>query len=102
MRAGIPADISKVKVRLLDFGVTFFFQLGIHNIAALGFGLARYRKTEFLEFPIFDERAVIRGVVLVPVTVLFLLGGFGLVDFKGAAQVQLVQIFVMRTRISTF
>ena len=70
---------------LLYLGITFFLEFGIHKIAALGFGLARDRETIFLEFPFFNKRTVIRGVVFILIAVLFLLCRFGFVDFKSAA-----------------
>ena len=39
---------------LLYFGVTFFFEFGINQIRAPGFGLSRYRKAIILEIAGFD------------------------------------------------
>jgi hypothetical protein len=87
---------------LLYLGITLFLKFGINQIAALGFGLARYCETVGLEFAVLDKRTVIRGVVFILIAVLFLICRFGLVDFKRAAQIQLIQIFMLHTGVGFF
>ena len=87
---------------LLYPGIALFLKFRVHQVATPGFGLGRDRKTVFLEFPVFNQRAVIRRVVFILVSVLSLLCGFGFVDFKSPAQIQLVQIFVFYTGVARF
>jgi hypothetical protein len=87
---------------LLYFGITLFLEFGIDQIPASGFGLGRDCKTVVLEFPVFNERAIVCGVIFILIAVLFLLGCFGFVDFKSAAQIQLVQVFMFNAGIGFF
>ena len=84
-RKNLAGITDKRKTFLFYLGVTFFLKLGVDNIAALGFGLARHRKTIIFEFPVFNKRTVIRGVVFVLIAVLFLLRCLGFVDLESAA-----------------
>ena len=100
-----PPEIPEGTADNLDlfyFGITFLFEFCIDNIATTRLVLPGYRKAELLEVSVLDQGAVIGCVVFILVPVLFLLSCFGIVDFKSAAQIQLIQILVMRTGIPRF
>jgi hypothetical protein len=87
---------------LLYFGITFFFKLWVHQVSTPGLSFGRHCKAILLEFPVFNQRTVISGVVFILIAVLFLLIRFGLIDFKSPAQVQLILIFVFYAGVARF